>query len=81
LKNRFDPDQVLPIVSEVVLVEELLSETELEVREFDSVWIIAKREAAPRRDAILFTVNEETVEMEVAPGEGDLEGMVEIGDG
>jgi hypothetical protein len=77
----FDPDLVLPGVAEVILVDEPLVGSELEVIEPDRVGIVGERESPHPADAIVAAVDAEPVEMEVTPAEGNLEHVMELGEG
>jgi hypothetical protein len=77
----FDPDLVLPGVVEVILVDEPLVGSEPEVIEPDGVGIVGERESPHPADAIVAAVDAEPVEMEVTPAEGDLEHVMEFGEG
>ena len=77
----FDPDLVLPGVAEVILVEEPLVGAELEVGEADLAGILGEPEPARSADAVIAAVDAEAMEVGVAPIEGDLDDVMELGEG
>lgn len=80
-QHLFQADVVLPAVGQVVLVAEALAFAQPEVSEADLVRVIAEREAAAVRDAIVPPVNVEAMQVFILPAHGDLEDGVELGDG
>jgi hypothetical protein len=72
---------VLPAITEVVLVQEALSDAQSEINQLHSVRIVAKADAAKVADAVLTTVNDESIEMLVSPTQGQLQCGVQSGDG
>ena len=78
--DLLDADVVLPAVSKVILVEETLTETQPKVGQSNLLGIVAKADATEMTDAVLTTVNDEAIEMLIAPTQCDLQDDVEIGD-
>jgi hypothetical protein len=80
-QNAFQPDLVLPPISEVILVEKPFSEPEVELGQANLVGILMKgKSSAPGHTEIL-AVDTKPVQMEVAPAEGNLEAVVQIRQG
>jgi hypothetical protein len=71
---------VAPAVEEVVLVEEPLADPQAEIGKVDLICVVTEPETARVGDATLPAVDDEAVQVLVAPAEGELEGGVEVGD-
>ncbi len=71
---------VAPAVEEVVLVEESFADAQAEVGKLHFMRVVAEPETARVGNAVFPTVDDEAVQVLVAPTQGDLEGGVEVGD-
>jgi hypothetical protein len=71
---------MLPTITEVLLVEKPLTETEANIPQLDSLWIIVKAHASIVGDAVLFAVDEKAMGMAARPPYDQLEDMVKISD-
>jgi hypothetical protein len=71
---------VAPAVDEVVLVEEPLSDAQAEVGKLDLMRVVAEPQTARVGHAVFPAVDDEAVQVLVAPAQGDLEGGVEVGE-
>jgi hypothetical protein len=71
---------VAPAVAEVVLVEEPFADAQTEIGKVDLMWIVPEPETARVGDAVFTAVDDEAVQVLVAPAEGELEGGVQVGD-
>jgi hypothetical protein len=76
-----DPDLVLPGIAEVTLVEEAFVAAELEVGEANLVGILGEPGPSRPTDAVIPGVDAEAMEVGVGPAEGDLERVMELGQG
>ena len=76
-----DPNVVLPVVVEVILVQKPLAEAEAKIPQLDPFWIIGKANASLIGDAVLSPVDEKPMEMAVRPSHGQLKDMMKICDG
>jgi len=76
-----DPNVMLPVVTEVILVEKPLMEAKAKISQPDSLWIIVKAGAAIVGDAVLFAVDEKAMEMAVHPSHDQLQDMMKICNG
>jgi hypothetical protein len=72
---------MLPTITEVLLVEKPLTETEANIPQLDSLWIIVKAHASIVGDAVLFAVDEKAMKMAVRPSYDQLKNMMKICDG
>jgi hypothetical protein len=71
---------VAPAVDEVVLVEEPLSDAQTEIGKLHLIRVVAEPQTARVGHAVLPAVDDEAVQVLVAPAQGELEGGVEIDD-
>jgi hypothetical protein len=81
LRDLLNADFVLPIIPEVLFVEEAVTGVECEVRQPHLPWVVREAYAPGATDSVLLAVNVELVEMKVFPPHGDLEDVVKVGDG
>jgi hypothetical protein len=75
------PDLMLPEVPEVILVQESLTESEVQVAELDLRRVIRKPHPTRLRDAITLSPDHELMEMVAFPAHGDLESIMQVGNG
>ncbi len=80
-QKRFDAKLMLPEVTKGILIEEALAGSQTKVGESDVRRVIPKPHTTAARHPIALTLDTELVEMGVGPPHGDLEGVVQIGDG
>jgi hypothetical protein len=71
---------VVPAIEEVVLVQESFADAQAEVGKLDLIGVVTEPETARVGDAVLAPVDDEAVQVLVAPTQGELEGAVEVGD-
>src|SRR5712692_6907635 len=79
-QDRFQPYVVAPAVEDVVLVEEPFADAQAEIGKLDLIRVVPEPETARVGNAVLTAVDDEAVQVLVAPAEGELEGGVEVGD-
>jgi hypothetical protein len=72
---------MLPQVPKIILIEEAFGVAEVKVGKAYLVRIVAKADATDAADAVVFAPDTEAVQVGIIPAHGDLQGMVEIGDG
>lgn len=72
---------MLPEVAHVVLVDEPLALPQPEVGQTDLVRIVGKEQPAAARDAVLPTMHPKAVQMQIFPAHGNLQHVMEFGDG
>jgi hypothetical protein len=77
----FDANLMLPQVPKVILVQESLAESEAQVGEPDLRRVIRKPQTTGLRDAITLPPDDELMEMLAFPAHGDLEGIMQVGNG
>jgi hypothetical protein len=80
-QNAFEPELMLPEIAEVVLVAEAAVDAQAQVTEAHLPWIVGKADAARLGDAVVLAVDHKAVQVGVGPVEGNLEDVVEVGDG
>jgi hypothetical protein len=68
----FNPDLVLPTISEIVFIEEALIYSKLEIGQLHFVPIDVKVGYDSLTDAVILAANAESVKMKVAPAKGNL---------
>ena len=71
---------MLPLVSEVILVQKPFPDPELEIRQADSIGVVVKNRSANIVHTKVLAVDAETIEMEVTPAESQLQCIVKISD-
>jgi hypothetical protein len=79
-QHFFEPHVVLPAVVEVVLVQEAFK-AEPELGQANAVGVIGEGEAALVRNAVIFAVEVKPVQVGIIPTQGDLKGVMQVGDG
>jgi hypothetical protein len=72
---------MLPVVTEVILVQKPLAQAETKIRYPNLLWVIGKANATLIGDAVLLTVDNESVQMAVRPPHDQLKDMVKISNG
>jgi len=80
-EDGFDMKLVLPVVPKVIVVEETLPQSETKVCEAHLVRVVTEADAPQPGYPILFPVDAELVKVGIRPAHGDLEDMMQIGDG
>jgi hypothetical protein len=70
----------LPPLVEIVLVQEAVIETKLQVGHLDGPCIVAGEPVAARHGVVLLT-DAEAMEVEVGPSKANLQGEVQVGQG
>lgn len=71
---------MLPAVAEVVLVAEAFVDTEFEIAQSNLVRISREARAAVVVHAIVLAMDVKQIKMRVAPAEGDLQRVMQVGD-
>jgi hypothetical protein len=71
-----DPQVMLPISAEVVVVVEALAWPQAEIDQPHLGWVVGEQQAAEVGDALRLAVDDEPMQVRVAPAEGDLEEVV-----
>jgi hypothetical protein len=79
-EHGFHAELVLPVVSEVIVVEETLIKPETNVCGAHIVRVVMEADASQPGYPILFSVDAELVKVGIRPAHGDLEDVVQIGD-
>ena len=72
---------MVPAVGEVILIEEALTDSKAKVGQAHVSRIVAEADPAVMPDAVLTAVDDEAVQVLIAPAQRKLKGGVEIGDG
>jgi hypothetical protein len=72
---------MLPAVGEVVLVQEALANTKAKLGQVYVSGIVTEADPAVRADAVLTAVDDEAVQMLVAPAKDELERREQVGNG
>ncbi len=72
---------MLPEVAHVILIDEPLPLAQPEGSQGDLAWIVGKADASIAVDAIRLAMNAELMQMQVLPAHGDLQHIVQLGDG
>jgi hypothetical protein len=75
-----DPNVVVPVVPEVILVQKPLAEAETKTRHHNLLWVTVKAPATIVGDAVRFPVDEKAMEMGVRPAHDELKDMVKLGE-
>ena len=68
-------------ITKVILVDKTFPQAKVEITEFDRAGIVAETHAADVGNAEIFAMNDKPVEMEVAPTHGDLQCVMQVGNG
>ena len=76
-----DAHLVFPAVAEVVLVKKAFIHSKVEIDQPDVPGVLRIRGTTQPRDAELFSVDAEAMKVIIGPSEGDLDDVVEIGNG
>lgn len=79
--DLLNADLVAPGDVEVVLIEEALLRPKAKIGQADLVGVVGEAGPAEVSDAVVLAVNDELVEVGIAPAEGDLDDGVQLGDG
>ncbi len=80
-QDLLDSHVVLPAVGEVILVQEALTNAQAKVGQAYVSGIVTEADPAIMPDAVLTTLDDETVQVLVGPAQHSLASGVEIGDG
>src|ERR1035437_9999043 len=76
----FNAHFVLPAITEVVVVAETFVATKFEIVQLDLIGIGRKARASVMVNAIVLAMDVEQIQMLVAPAEGNLQRVMQIGD-
>jgi hypothetical protein len=79
--DGFDTELVLPVIPEVIVIEEMFTQLEAKVCEAHMVWVVTEADASYPGNPILLPVDPKLVEMRVGPSHGHLEDIMQVGDG
>src|SRR5262249_25602741 len=71
-ENLLDPNVMLPVIVEVILVQKPFTEAETKISQAALPWVIGKAAAALVGDAILFAVDNKPMEMAISPPQNQL---------
>jgi hypothetical protein len=74
-------DVVLPEIVEIVFIKKALTQPESEAGQKNLFRIVVKPDATLMSDSVVLAVNMKAMEVEIAPAHGDLDGVMEIGNG
>ena len=77
--HAFHTNLMLPEIAKIVCVKKAFVAAEAEIRQAYRLGIRRKAGTARASNTIFFAANQETVKVKVAPIEGDLEGIVKVG--
>ncbi len=70
---------MLPMIIKVVLIEKAFANSQLEVSQMDPLGIVGEPNASLVLHTILAAVDRKTIQAEITPTHGDLDGVVEVG--
>jgi hypothetical protein len=79
--HAFEPDVMLPQVTQVVLVQETLTGPESEAGEADLRWIIGEEQTAEAGDPVGAALDTKAMRVEILPAHRRLHDGVQVGDG
>jgi hypothetical protein len=79
--NLLDPNVVLPVFVEIILVHKPLVQTEAKISSCAPLWVIGEAHATVVGGAVFLPVDDKPMEMAVRPPHGRLKDMMKIGEG
>ena len=78
-QHLFEPYIVLPVVVEIILVQKAFTKTKTELGQANAVWVIGERESSLVRNAVIFAVDVNTMQMGITPTHGNLNRVMKVG--